>query len=147
MRLIVFRRRVEDEGPRKSRLLALVVRLAINAAALWVAALVISGIEISGAGSLVGTALMFGLVNPLIKPVAHVLGCPLTCLTLGLFALVINAAMLVLAAGIAGWFDVQVSVEWFWPAFWGALIVSIVSAALSAFVGRPRRRRRDEEST
>lgn len=139
MRLIVFRRRVEDEGPRKSRLLALVVRLAINAAALWVAALVISGIEISGAGSLVGTALMFGLVNPLIKPVAHVLGCPLTCLTLGLFALVINAAMLALTAWIADGVGLDVSIDGFWAAILGALLISVVSWALNLFVGRPIR--------
>ena len=121
--------------------LNLVIRVATNAAALWLAARVVNGIEIEGLHALVATAAIFGVVNALIKPVAHLVGLPLTCLTFGLFALVINAAMLVLAAGIAGWFDLQVSVQWFWPAFWGALIVSIVSAALSAFVGRPRRRR------
>ncbi len=113
MRLIVSRRRVEDEGPQKSRLLALLVRFAINAAALWVAALVISRIEISGAGSLVGTALIFGMVNALIKPVSHVLGCPLTCLTLGLFALVINAAMFALTAWIADGVGLDVSIDGF----------------------------------
>jgi putative membrane protein len=137
--------KTEDDG--EARALNLVIRVATNAAALWLAARVVNGIEIEGLGPLIATAAIFGVVNALIKPVAHIVGCPLTCLTFGLFALVINAAMLVLAAGIAGWFDLQVSVEWFWPAFWGALIVSIVSAALSAFVGRPRRRRRDEEST
>jgi putative membrane protein len=139
VRLIVFRRRVEDEGPRKSRLLALVVRLAINAAALWVAALVISGIEISGPGSLVGTALIFGPVNALIKPVAHVLGCPLTCLTLGLFALVINAAMLALTAWIADGVGLDVSIDGFLAAILGALLISVVSWALNLFVGRPIR--------
>ena len=136
MRLIVFRRRVEDEGPQKSRLLALLVRFAINAAALWVAALVISRIEISGAGSLVGTALIFGMVNALIKPVSHVLGCPLTCLTLGLFALVINAAMFALTAWIADGVGLDVSIDGFWAAVLGALLISVVSAALTLFVGR-----------
>lgn len=139
MRLIVFRRRVENEGPRKSRLLALLVRLAINAAALLVAALVISGIEISSAGSLVGTALMFGMVNALIKPVAHVLGCPMTCLTLGLFALVINAAMLALTAWIADGVGLDVSIDGFRAAILGALLISVVSWALNLFVGRPIR--------
>ena len=89
-------------------------------------------------------AAIFGVVNALIKPVAHAVGLPLTCLTFGLFALVINAAMLVLAAGIAGWFGLNVSVAWFWPALWGSLITSVVSAVLSVFVGRPRHSGRRE---
>ena len=136
--------RIEER--REARALNLVIRVSTNAASLWLAARVVNGIEIEGLGALVATAAIFGVVNALIKPVAQLAGFPLTCLTFGLFALVINAAMLVLAAAIAGWFDLQVSVEWFWPAFWGALIVSIVSGALSAFAGRPRRRRRDDQS-
>ena len=136
--------RIEDDG--EAWALNLVIRVATNAAALWLAARVVKGIEIEGLGSLVATAAIFGVVNALIKPVAHLVRFPLTCLTFGLFALVINAAMLVLAAGIAGWFDLQVSVEWFWPALWGALIVSLVSVVIGTFVGRPRRRRRDDES-
>ena len=127
-------------------MLALLVRIAINAAALWVAATLVSGVEIEGLGSLIAVAAIFGVVNAMIKPVAHLVGLPLTCLTFGLFALVINAAMLVLAAGIAGWFGLDVSVAWFWPALWGALIVSVVSAVLSAFVGRARRRGRGDGS-
>lgn len=122
-------------------LVGIVVRLAINAAALWLAAEVVSGFDINGLGSLTGTALIFGIVNALIKPVAHVLGCPITCLTVGLFALVINAAMLALTAWIAGQVNLDVSVAWFWPALWSALLVSIVSAVLSAFVGGPAKKR------
>jgi len=84
------------------------------------------------------------VVNALIEPVAHLAGWPLTCLTFGLFAVVVNAAMLMLAAGIAGWLNLPISVEWFWPAIWGALIVS---TALSALVGRPPRRPRDESAS
>ena len=122
--------------------MGLVVRVGINAAALWLAAKVVNGIEIEGLRSLLAVAVVFGVVNALIKPVAHIVGLPLTCLTFGLFALVINAAMLVLAAGITGWFGLDVSVEWFWPALWGALIVSVVSAVLNAVAGRPSTRRR-----
>ena len=132
--------RVEDEG--RAWALNLLVRIAINATALWLAARVVTGIEIEGLGSLVATAFIFGVVNALIKPVAHVLGCAVTLLPFGLFALVINAALLVLAAGVAGSLDLRVSVEWFWPALWGALIISVTSAIMSNFVGRPRRRRR-----
>ena len=122
-----------------------VIRVAINALALWVAARVVGGIEIEGLLSLVATAAIFGIVNALVKPIVQLVGLPLTCLTLGLFALVVNAAMLVLAAGIAGWLDLDVSVRWFWPALWGALIISITSALLGAFIGRPRRGRRRKE--
>ncbi len=138
--------RWETVDERETRMLALLVRVAINAAALWVAARLVDGVEIEGLVSLIAVAAIFGVVNALIKPVAHLVGCPLTCLTFGLFALVINAAMLVLAAEIAGWLNLPVSVEWFWPAIWGALIVGIASTALSALVGRPPRRSRDDES-
>ncbi len=126
--------------------LYLLVRLAINAAALWVAAKVVRGIEIEGPGSLIGAAVIFGVVNAAIKPVAHLLGCPLTCLTLGLFALVINAAMLGLTAWIASQFDLAVTIDGFWAAFWGALLVSIVSGVLGAVAGKPQRRREKEEN-
>ena len=134
-----FRRRADDEGSRKSRLLTLVIRLAINAAALGAASQVISGIEIRGVGSLVGTALIFGLVNALIKPMAHLLGCGLTCLTMGLFALLINAGMLVLTAWIADGVGLDVRIEGLWAALLGAVLISVVSWALNLFLGRPIR--------
>ena len=119
------------------RVLSILIRVAVNAAALWVAAEVISGIEIGDARSLVAAALIFGLVNTFIKPAAHVLGCPLTCLTVGLFALVINAAMLGLTAWIATQFDLDVHIANFWSAFLGALLIGVVSFVLNAFVGTP----------
>ena len=124
----------------ESRLLSLVIRLGINAAALWLAAEWVRGFEIEGWQSLVATATIFGVVNAMIKPVAHLLGCPLTCLTLGLFVLLINAAMLALTVWIAGWFDLDVEIDGFRAALFGALLVSFVSAVLSAFVGRPLKR-------
>ena len=124
----------------ESRLLSLVIRLGINAAALWLAAEWVRGFEIEGWQSLVATATIFGVVNAMIKPVAQLLGCPLTCLTLGLFVLMINAAMLALTVWIAGWFDLDVEIDGFWAALFGALLVSFVSAVLSAFVGRPLKR-------
>lgn len=124
----------------ESRLLSLVIRLGINAAALWLAAEWVRGFEIEGWQSLVATATIFGVVNAMIKPVAQLLGCPLTCLTLGLFVLMINTAMLALTVWIAGWFDLDVEIDGFWAALFGALLVSFVSAVLSAFVGRPLKR-------
>ena len=122
------------------RLLSAGILLAMNAAALWLAAQWISGIHIEGWRALVGASIIFGLANTMIKPFVRSLGFPLTCLTLGLFALVINAAMLVLTAWIAGLLDLAVQVDGFWSAFLGALLVGFVSVVLNAFVGRPLRK-------
>ena len=86
---------------------------------------------------MVAAAAIFGVVNAVIKPVAQLFGCPLTCLTVGLFALLINAGMLALTAWIAGVLGLDVRVDGFLAALWGALLISVVSALLSAFVGRP----------
>ena len=138
MRLITFGRRLKNEHKTpSSRLIALVIRLGINAAALWLAAGLVSGIDIEGWRALLGAAVIFGLVNALIRPAVLILGCPLTCLTLGVFTLVINAAMLALTAWIAGLVDLAVHIDGFWAAFWGALLISVVSALLSVFVGAP----------
>ncbi len=126
----------EDKEP---RLLTLAFRLAVNAGALWLASEWVRGFEIDGWQSLVAMAAIFGAVNAVIKPVAQLLGCPLTCLTLGLFALVINAGMLVLTVWIAGELDLNVEVDGFWAAVSAALLVSIASAVLS-FLGQPLRR-------
>lgn len=126
----------EDTEP---RLLTLAFRLAVNAGALWLASEWVRGFEIEGWPALVAMAAIFGAVNAVIKPVAQLLGCPLTCLTMGLFALVINAAMLLLAVWIAGELDLNVEIDGFWAALFGALLVSFASAVLS-FLGQPLRR-------
>ena len=128
---------MQDE--RESRLLTLGVRLGINAAALWLAAEWVSGFEIDGWPSLIAAATIFAVVNAVIKPIAGFIGLPVTCLTLGLFHLVINAVMLALTAWLAGLFDFDVEIDGFLAAFLAALIVSVVSTLLSAFVGRPIR--------
>ncbi len=136
---MVFWRIGGSTGPQESRLLSLAIRLGINAAALWLASEWVTGFEIDGWQSLLATAAIFGVVNALITPVAQFLGCPLSCLTVGLFALVINAAMLALTAWVAGSLGLDVEIDGFWAAFLGALLVSFVSWLLSAFVGRPLR--------
>ncbi len=125
---------------RESRLLSLAIRLGVNAAALWLAAEWVRGFEIEGWPSLVATAAIFAVVNALITPVAQLVGCPFSCLTLGLFVLVVNAGMLALTAWIAGRLDLDVEIDGFVAAFLAALLVSLVSAVLNAFVGRPLRR-------
>ncbi len=124
---------------REPRLLTLGVRLGINAAALWLAAEWVHGFDIDGWPSLVAAAAIFAAVNAVIKPIVDFVGLPATCLTLGLFHLIINAAMLALTAWLAGLFDFDVDIDGFLAAFLAALLVSVVSTLLSAFVGRPIR--------
>ncbi len=109
----------------------LLVRLAINAVALLAAGWLVGGIDIdSGFWTVVFVAMVFGVVNVLIKPVAIFLSLPALVLTLGLFTLVINATMLGITAWIASGFDV----DGFGSAVLGAMVVSVVSWALSMFV-------------
>lgn len=111
------------------------IRLIVNAAALWVATRVVPGVTFSG-GYLpfFGVALVFGVVNAFIRPVAKVLTFPLIIVTFGIFALVVNGLMLWLTSAFSGALGLGFYVSGFWPAFWGALIVSIVSLVLSMLV-------------
>jgi putative membrane protein len=112
------------------------IRLVVNAIALLAAAWLVPGIVVSGgAGTYLAIALIFGVVNATIGTVLKVMTCPLIVLTLGLFTLVINGLMLQWSAWWAQLFGLGFSVSGFWAAFFGALIVSVVSAALSLLVG------------
>jgi len=111
------------------------VRLLINAAALWAAAALIPGISYeSGWVSLLLVALVFGLLNATVRPVLKLLTCPLLILTLGLFTLVLNGIMLWLTSSASQALGLGFHVAGFWAAFWGALVVSVVSIILSIFV-------------
>ncbi len=113
----------------------LLLRWIINAIALAVAATLVTGIHVDGGWLVLAlVALIFGLVNALIRPVVTLLTCPLIILTLGLFTLVINAVMLLLASWIAGLLGIGFTVDGFGPAFWGALVISIISFVLSLVV-------------
>ena len=111
------------------------IRLLVNAAALWVAARLVPGVSYAG-GALpfLGVALVFGVVNAFIRPIAKVLTFPFIIVTLGLFALVVNGLMLWLTSALAARLGLGFHVSGFWAAFWGALVVSIVSTILSMFV-------------
>lgn len=98
-------------------------RTLITAFAFWCADLLIAGISFSGPFSLVIAAIVFGIVNALIRPVLLLLSLPLTIVTLGLFVLVVNAAMLGLTALVIP----GMHVSGFWAAFFGAIVVAIVS--------------------
>ncbi len=111
------------------------LRLLINAAALWVATRIVPGVTHSGSeASLFAVALVFGLLNALLRPLLALLSCPLLILTLGLFTLVINAFILWLTSALSGSLGIGFHVDGFWAAFLGALVVSIVSILLSIFV-------------
>jgi putative membrane protein len=114
----------------------LVVRFLINVAALWFSQLIIPGFDIDGWGALIFGAVIFGVVNTFIKPVIALLSCPLTVITLGLFTLIINTVMLALTAWIAGLFDLEFDIDGFLAAFFGALVISIVSTVLGPWANR-----------
>jgi putative membrane protein len=135
----------------------LLIRWLINAVALWVAVNGIPGVfdgvpGLSGPKdwlSIFGLALIFGLVNALLRPLLNFLTCPFLILTLGLGTLLINTLLFWLSGLIGQYFNVGFTVpsgwEGFWAAFWGALVVTLVSVALTIFIpddlGRRRRRR------
>jgi putative membrane protein len=108
------------------------IRLVINALGLWLAATIVPGIHIDGTGTLILAALVMGIVNALVKPLAFLLTLPITIVTLGIFLLVLNAALFALVAWVLPGF----SVSGFWAALFGWLIVSIVSCVASSFSGR-----------
>jgi len=125
----------------------LVIRWLINFLALFAAAWLVPGITVDGGGGWTVFAIMaiiLGLVNAILRPLLKLLTCPLIILTLGLFTLVINGFTLWLSSRIAvNWFHVGFYVDGFWAAFWGGLVVSIVSLILSAVLmdGDEKKRR------
>ena len=117
------------------RLMFAVVRIAVVAIALWVASVLVPGIDITGStglliAELIGVAAIFVVVEELVKPVIKTLGCLLYALTLGLIGLVVNALLLLLVGWLADRLGLPFVVDGFWAAFWGAIVVSVVSAVL-----------------
>ena len=116
------------------------VRLIVNAAALWVATRLVPGVTYEGGAlPLLGVALVFGVVNAFLRPVAKILTFPLIIVTLGIFALVINGLMLWLTSSLSSALGLGFHVSGFWAAFWGGLVVSVVGTILSLLVAEPKR--------
>ncbi|MDL2080418.1 phage holin family protein [Streptomyces sp. GXMU-J15] len=117
-----------------------VVKTIANAGALAVAVWLLDKITLTGdsTGKKVGTlllvALIFGLVNVVVKPLVTLLSLPLLVLTLGLFTLIVNALMLLLTSWLADKLDLSFHVDGFWTAVLGGLIISVVSWALNTFL-------------
>ena len=108
-----------------------VLRVAIVALGLWLATQILPGLHFASAGSLLAAALLLGIVNAIVRPVAVVLTLPLTLLTLGLFLLVINAAMLGLVALLLSGFQIS----GFWTAIGASLIVSLTGWVAAGLIG------------
>lgn len=107
------------------------VRGLITALGLWIASALLPGVHSTGFLSILGAGLLLGLVNAVIRPLIIILTLPVTIVTLGLFILVVNAAMVGLVAKMLGGF----SVDGFWSALFTAIILSIVSWCANGFVG------------
>jgi putative membrane protein len=119
----------------------IIIKILVVAAALWAATQLVDGITVSAATTteqivtLVAVAFVFGVVNAVLKPIIMTLGCAFYILTLGLFALVVNAGLLLLTSWIAAQLHLSFHVEGFWAAFWGAIIVGVISWLLDLVLG------------
>jgi putative membrane protein len=126
----------------------LLIRAVITAAALAVATALVPGIELGPASTgkkvatLVVVAVIFGVVNTVLKPIIKAVGCLFYLLTLGLIGLVVNGLLLWLTSWAAGKLSLPFHITGFWPAFWGAIIVGVVGWLLGILV----RDRRDGEA-
>jgi putative membrane protein len=120
--------------------MATLVRIAVVAVALWIATLVVPGIGVTATapatriGTLVAVALIFGVINAVVKPVVKLLGCAFYILTLGLFALVVNALLFLLVGYLADAVGLPFVVDGFAAAFFGAIVVGVVSFVLHVVI-------------
>ena len=117
-------------------ILRFLVHLAVSAGALWLVARIVPGVAVDTQIALILGALVLGVVNTLVRPVLFVLTLPITCLTLGLFYLVVNG----IAFGLTAWLVPGFRVHGFVPAVLGALCVSVLSWVLGLVVPGPRDR-------
>jgi putative membrane protein len=116
-----------------------VIQILINAAALYVAVLIVPNLEFTGEWwKLLLVAAIFGLVNTFVRPILRIFTLPITVLTLGLFLLVINALMLLLTAAISNELNLGLTVGDFLAALLGSIVISIVGMLLSAVIGGSR---------
>ena len=107
------------------------LRAAITALGLWVASEILSGLVFDSTSKLIVAAILLGIVNAIVRPLAFILTLPITVVTLGLFLLVLNAGMVALVAWVVPGF----AISGFWTAVGAALIVSLVSWAASSVIG------------
>ncbi|MEV0896557.1 phage holin family protein [Actinoplanes sp. NPDC049802] len=120
--------------------MGILIRLVITAVSLWIATLVIDGIQLTAdtaaakAGTLLAVAVIFGLINAILRPIIKTIGCGLYVLTLGLVAIIVNGLLLLLTSWVAGRLDLGFHVDGVVAAILGALLVGVVSWALNMLV-------------
>lgn len=120
--------------------MAFLVRWLVNAVALWVTTKVVSGIDVTGSSTgknlltLLLVALIFGVVNAIIKPIVKLVGCVFYLLTLGLISFFVNALLFLLVDWVAGLLELPFHIDGFWPAFWGAIVMGLVSWAIALVI-------------
>ncbi len=124
----------------------LIMRWAINAVALYASIAIVPGLQADNPNwqAYIWLALIFGLINALVRPLLKLLTCPLILLTLGLFTLLINTLMLYLTSRVGDVFGIGLSIANFWAAFLGAIVISIISLVLTMFVRDPKRSHRKQ---
>jgi putative membrane protein len=110
----------------------LIVRWIVSALALWLTSNVVSGIQVRSFGALLAAAAMIGIINAFVRPIVVLLTLPLSVVTFGLFVLVVNAAMLVLASAFVPGFEVH----GFWAALFGWLLLSLFTFAINVLIGQ-----------
>ena len=124
----------------------LIIRVLVTAASMLVATLLLPGIEITAGSTaskvltLIAVALIFGVINAVLKPIVKVVGCVFYILTLGLIGLVVNALLLLLTSWVADKLNLPFHITGFWPAFWGAIIIGVVGWLLNITLGREKQR-------
>jgi putative membrane protein len=129
-------------------MVAFVARVVVIAVALWVATLIVPGIDVTAGskaaqvGTLVGVALIFGVVNAILKPLIKIVGCLFYVITLGLIGLVVNALLFMLVGWLSSKLGLPFVVNGFWAAFWGAIVVAVVGALLHFVIPDTADRRR-----
>jgi putative membrane protein len=121
------------------------IRVLVTAVGLWVADLLVSGISVSGKAAwenvltLLAVALIFGIVNAVLKPLIKLFGCFFYIITLGLIALVVNGLLFWLTGWLADKLNLPFHVSGFWAGFWGAIIVGVVSWLIGLIIPEPHR--------
>lgn len=122
------------------------LRTLVTAASFWVALWILPGMDIASDSGTVGTgetiigllivSVVFGLVNAIVRPIVSFLSLPITCLTLGLFTIIINAAMLSLTVWITSFLPIHVIIDsFFWTTILAALIIAVISAIVNRLIG------------
>jgi putative membrane protein len=120
-----------------------ILRWVVNAIALFLAVYLVPGVNLEGGWvSILWLALIFGLINAFLRPLLTLLTCPLIVLTLGLFTLLINTFLFWLTSQVGQAFGIGFTIEGFWPAFLGGLVVTVVSVVMSLILKDEFKRKR-----